>query len=268
MKRRIVVCSLVLVIGWLTVAEAQWRKTSEGDWVYDPTFVEADRWSRTGFAESEPDWGVDDLKVVPVPVSGFTLRNPGTGLAYRGLGYMSPTTVGPILIWAPLDLPAGALLESVTVVYRDSSNDRDLELWVTQYVGDSGSPQVVDSAFWSSSGFTWYAAAEIPVGETVRYHDEGTGQTILWAVNLELEEPETQFKGIHASYRLQVSPAPLTSTFNDVDPDHPFFQYVEALAGSGITAGCGGGDFCPDAPLTRGQMAVFLSKALGLHWSD
>ena len=47
---------------------------------------------------------------------------------------------------------------------------------------------------------------------------------------------------------------------------HPFFQHVEALATSGITAGCGGGNFCPDHPLTRGQMAVFLAKALGLHW--
>jgi hypothetical protein len=51
-----------------------------------------------------------------------------------------------------------------------------------------------------------------------------------------------------------------------VPTNHPFFQFVEALAASGITAGCGNGNFCPDAPLTRGQMAVFLSKALGLHW--
>ena len=28
------------------------------------------------------------------------------------------------------------------------------------------------------------------------------------------------------------------------------------------------GNYCPDAPLTRGQMAVFLSKALGLHWPE
>ncbi len=46
----------------------------------------------------------------------------------------------------------------------------------------------------------------------------------------------------------------------------PFFQFIEALAESGITAGCGNGNFCPDAALTRGQMAVFLAKALGLHW--
>jgi hypothetical protein len=36
---------------------------------------------------------------------------------------------------------------------------------------------------------------------------------------------------------------------------------------SGITAGCGGGNYCLDAALTRGQMAVFLSKALGLHFA-
>lgn len=34
---------------------------------------------------------------------------------------------------------------------------------------------------------------------------------------------------------------------------------------SGITAGCGTG-YCPDNPVTRGQMAVFLTKALGLYW--
>ena len=67
-------------------------------------------------------------------------------------------------------------------------------------------------------------------------------------------------------YHLQVSPPPATATFGDVPTNHPFFQFVEALAASGITAGCGGGNFCPDAPLTRGQMAVFLSKALGLNW--
>ncbi len=64
----------------------------------------------------------------------------------------------------------------------------------------------------------------------------------------------------------QVSPPPAEATFNDVPGGHPFFQFVEALARSGITVGCGGSNFCPDEPLTRGQMAVFLSKALGLQW--
>jgi hypothetical protein len=48
-------------------------------------------------------------------------------------------------------------------------------------------------------------------------------------------------------------------TFNDVPESDPGFQYIEALVASGITAGCGGGNFCPDASITRRQMAVFLA---------
>ena len=68
------------------------------------------------------------------------------------------------------------------------------------------------------------------------------------------------------SWTRQVSPPPATASFGDVPTNHPFFQFVEALAKSGITGGCGGENYCPDAPLTRGQMAVFLAKALGLQW--
>ena len=70
-------------------------------------------------------------------------------------------------------------------------------------------------------------------------------------------------------YRLQVSPAPATATFpNDVPTSHPLFRFVEAMAASGLTGGCGAGSFCPDSPLTRGQMSVFLSVALGLHFPN
>jgi hypothetical protein len=70
-------------------------------------------------------------------------------------------------------------------------------------------------------------------------------------------------------YRLQVSPPPATATFpNDVPTSHPLFRFVEAMAASGLTGGCAAGSFCPDAPLTRGQMAVFLSVALGLHFPN
>jgi hypothetical protein len=71
------------------------------------------------------------------------------------------------------------------------------------------------------------------------------------------------FSAVRVYYTLQVSPAPAAASFTDVPTSHPFFQWIEALVASGITVGCGGGNYCPDAPLTRGQMAVFLSKALG-----
>jgi hypothetical protein len=78
----------------------------------------------------------------------------------------------------------------------------------------------------------------------------------------------TYFTGVRAKYRLQVSEAPAQPTFGDVPTSHQFFRHIEALAASGITGGCGGGNFCPGNPVTRGQMAAFLSIALGLHFPD
>ncbi len=78
----------------------------------------------------------------------------------------------------------------------------------------------------------------------------------------------TAIGGVRIAWHRQASPPPSTPTFNDVPASDPAFQFVEALAASGITAGCAGGNYCPDAPLTRRQMAVFLGKALGLHWAN
>lgn len=39
---------------------------------------------------------------------------------------------------------------------------------------------------------------------------------------------------------------------------------IEAIAAAGITVGCGGDRYCPADPVSRGQMAAFLTRALGL----
>ena len=53
--------------------------------------------------------------------------------------------------------------------------------------------------------------------------------------------------------------------FTDVAPDAWYYNQVAALAASRITAGCGDGTtFCPSRQTTRGQMATFLARALGL----
>ena len=58
-------------------------------------------------------------------------------------------------------------------------------------------------------------------------------------------------------------PAPATGTaFPDVPASNPFAPWIEELVREGITAGCGGGLYCPDNPVTRQQMAIFLLKTL------
>ncbi len=55
------------------------------------------------------------------------------------------------------------------------------------------------------------------------------------------------------------------AVFSDVPcSGGPFDSWIEDLAGRGITGGCGGGNYCPANPVTRAQMAVFLTKTFGL----
>lgn len=81
--------------------------------------------------------------------------------------------------------------------------------------------------------------------------------------------PSTSFTAVKLYYRLRISPSPATATFpNDVPTSHPFFRFIEALAAAGVTGGCSAGSYCPDTAVTRGQMAVFLATALGLHFPN
>jgi len=56
-------------------------------------------------------------------------------------------------------------------------------------------------------------------------------------------------------------PPPCTGIFADVACPSLFADWIEELSAEGITGGCGGANYCPDNPVTRAQMAVFLLKA-------
>jgi hypothetical protein len=58
-------------------------------------------------------------------------------------------------------------------------------------------------------------------------------------------------------------PTPPSQRFTDVLASSPFYSYIDRLAVLNITAGCGGGNYCPSAVVTREQMAAFLIRALG-----
>ncbi|MGE5276113.1 MAG: S8 family serine peptidase [Acidobacteriota bacterium] len=58
-------------------------------------------------------------------------------------------------------------------------------------------------------------------------------------------------------------PAATGAVFGDVPASAFAAAWIEELAAEGITSGCGGGNYCPDAPVTRAGMAVFLLR--GVH---
>ena len=165
--------------------------------------------------------------------------------------------------YASLDIPAGAVIDFIGV---NNMTPLDATMGFTLHFRDhlGGTAQLASFGFPAHDGFvTDYAG---PLGILVPGNLDRS--FILDIERAPVQDVTTWFGYVEIWWRRVVSDPPATPTFGDVPASHPLYQFVEALAKSGITAGCAGGNFCPDAPLTRGQMAVFLSKALGLHWPN
>jgi len=56
-------------------------------------------------------------------------------------------------------------------------------------------------------------------------------------------------------------PPPTGAVFTDVPVGHWASAWIEALAAEGITQGCDVDRYCPDAPVSRAEMAAFLTRA-------
>lgn len=82
--------------------------------------------------------------------------------------------------------------------------------------------------------------------------------------------PDEVTRGQMAAFLARALGLPASSTdyFTD-DAGHLFEADINALADAGITHGCGDGTgFCPDAHVTRGEMAAFLRRAGELPATD
>ena len=173
---------------------------------------------------------------------------------------------------AAMRLPSGALVDGYTVIFDDSSADGDISVWLSRHwvsaLGTAGTTQIGPT--FQSSGDPGITSSWVDLDPdlTISYYNAFTLATQSYVLTAAIEcRDDLSFRGVIVRWNRQVSPAPATATFNDVPTGYWAFQFIEALADSGITAGCGGGSFCPDNTLTRAEMAVFLSKALGLHYS-
>lgn len=65
-----------------------------------------------------------------------------------------------------------------------------------------------------------------------------------------------------------VPPPCTTPLFTDIPCSHPLAPWINELARRGVTAGCGGGYYCPNLEVSRAQMAVFLlATKEGAGWT-
>jgi len=179
--------------------------------------------------------------------------------------------------WAPLVLPEGAEVLQLCLF----SDDRNVvsptraHLRATKLVqaGAGGPDDVIipNTTIETTPGAGLASYCTGPLTDTIQsvvdLDGDGIPDPVAYYLGVELDE-QGRYGGMTVTWKRQVSPPPAVPTFGDVPPSDGAFQHIEALVASGITAGCGGGNYCPGATLTRRQMAVFLAKALGLYWPN
>src|SRR5262245_60125042 len=205
--------------------------------------------------------------VPAVSFTEFALTNNNTSQAYSfdiNTGARFCTLINCRLL-APVQLPAGAL---VSRIETDGCNTSASTFSVILHRAPAHGGAVTQLAAANSlagSGCV-FVTGTLATPETI---DNRNNTYFLDYIDGGTNDASQRFTAVRIFYTLQVSPAPGTATFSDVPTNHPQFQFIEALVRSGITVGCQTSPprYCPDDPLTRGQMAVFLSKGLGLHFA-
>jgi len=214
-------------------------------------------------------YGVDQLSYYRIAASEFTPLDTAHGEVYTDVGYTNfgvfqrYSSGGLGIFVASPHLPSGAVVSYFELDSCDEDPVNDVVAYLSQcdilgHCNGLIGMQSVNNAI--PCGFT-----SLDVSSNGLQVDNYRNQLTITVIT-QSGTSNTRFAGVILGYKLQVSPPPLFADFNDVPTDHPYFQFIEALSNSGITAGCGNGDYCPDRAITRGEMAVFLAKALGLQW--
>jgi hypothetical protein len=168
---------------------------------------------------------------------------------------------------APVQLPDGATVLGLEIsVSRQEGTIANISISLEQFCEEE--MPCFGPSGWPTISATGYGFRRAFVGQSLQGDVDNRRKTYYVVAHfLYGSAPPPAGVSLIAArvyYRLNVTPAPETPTFSDVPPSHPYYRFVEAMAAANLTAGCGGGKFCPDAPLTRGQLAVFLSHGLGL----
>jgi len=210
-----------------------------------------------------PNWGTLQTSCISVAAPAFTPYNPSnSNWNYHTAGYWYRSGTDQYF-GASVYVPTGAKIVHLEVEGCDSDASGDVRLWLKAcFWSNTSSCTNVPTGGVGSSGTPgcsfWFDPVSITVGNSTNsYHL----QLQVGASGL-----TTKVRTARVCFERQVTPAPGFATFNDVPVGSFGFQHIEALAASGITSGCGGGSFCPNKTLTRVEMAIFLAKALGLHF--
>jgi hypothetical protein len=198
--------------------------------------------------------------IASYPASGFTTESPTSVWVYDSNGYRFSTSPNACFL-APVQLPSGIKILALVVEGCDSSAANNVSGYLFSCPSGIACLVVANASSSGTPGCTQFASGTVDVDVNNMDHSY-----FLRACNFSSDD-NTKFRTLKLLYQLQLSPAPATATFADVPTTHLYFRAIEALAKSGITSGCGDGNFCPSQAVTRGEVAKFLAVALGLSWA-
>ena len=219
-------------------------------------------------------FGTQCCQITQIPAAAFNpTSTSGTQWSIDGLGYASPSVVTLQVVLAPVFLSSGVEIQFIDLYYQDTNPTNDVTAALYAFSGGapgSGAPTSTTIATVASQGSGYSYDFSLPFSYTVNNNVAYDPAAAQLSVAVAVSGGNLGFKAVDLWWMRQVSPAPAVASFSDVPTSHPFFQFIEALYAAGITVGCGTNPlrFCPDDPITRGQEAVFISKALGLYWPN
>lgn len=105
----------------------------------------------------------------------------------------------------------------------------------------------------------WTAVSNVP-WITITGGQAGSGNgTISYSV---ANNPGTAPRSGTITVNCAVFTVYQAAPLNDIPTTHPFYTEISKLYARGVTLGCGDGNYCPDANVTREQMAAFIIRAL------
>jgi hypothetical protein len=224
----------------------------------EPGFDEdAEAADQGGFGPGGQDYWVGATQFYP--------RN-GVFWTYQTFYYWSHFA-GSLRQWeAQVELPAGARITAIRAFWYDSgASSMDVRLWRQYYNFSTNTPNVVGVSPVLTSSTSNYHTTAANMNYTTRVR-EGNDRNIYTLVLNMPSSSSYRFRGVRLFWEREVRTG-LPNPFDDISSLNSRFQNaIKALAASGITGGCDFNSYCPNSPVTRGQMAVFLAEGLGLHW--
>jgi hypothetical protein len=219
-------------------------------------------------SSAEPAWGTDSSIIKTIQVFDFL---PDADVEWVRSPFLYVYQTAPTSYrdwWAPVSIPSGAMVSAIELEACDSTATGSMRFGMASGASPGGFAANVtpvgDTGTSATPGCAYFTVA--PYSQlTVNNLNNKYWLFLGWSGDY---SASNNAYAIRVWYNLQISPDPAYATFSDVPLGHWAHNYVEALYASGITEGYSDGTFRPGQPVLRGQMAAFLSKALGLHWPD